>query len=100
MKKYVWTITCLLVCTVALCLSAHTAKAASNGEYNYEQITGDYGSGVRLLEYLGNAQEVVIPEELDGEPVVEIGADCFAGNGTIKKVEIPDSVVCVRGFQD
>ena len=36
--------------------------------------------------------EVVVPSEIDGRPVVEIGADAFAGNEAITSITIPTSV--------
>ena len=36
--------------------------------------------------------EVVVPSEIDGRPVVEIGADAFAGNPSITSITIPASV--------
>ena len=36
--------------------------------------------------------EVVVPAEIDGRPVVEIGAEAFAGNTAITSISIPASV--------
>ena len=36
--------------------------------------------------------DVAIPAEIDGRPVVEIGADAFAGNAAITSISIPASV--------
>lgn len=54
----------------------------------YESIDG----GLRILGYKGSEQELVIPEEIEGQPVVEIGERAFYQNETLIRVELPDTV--------
>ena len=73
--------------------SAGPAKAAKPTPVNEfsRELTKD-ASGVRILKYNGSAKSVVIPAEIEGLPVKEIGRDAFRGNETLKRVTIPDSV--------
>ena len=43
---------------------------------------------VTLTKYIGDAAEVVIPDSIDGNPVVAIGDECFFWNKTITKVTL------------
>ena len=73
--------------------SAGTAKAAKPTPVNEfsRELTED-GNGVKILKYNGSAKSVVIPSEIEGLPVKEIGRDAFRSNDTMKSVIIPDSV--------
>ncbi|MDE7227339.1 MAG: leucine-rich repeat domain-containing protein [Treponemataceae bacterium] len=73
---------------------AGTAKAAKPTPVNEfsRELTED-SSGVRILEYNGSAKSVVIPAEIEGLPVKEIGEYAFINNDkTLKSVTVPDSV--------
>ena len=48
--------------------------------------------GLVLNRLLSDVQQVVIPAEIGGKPVTEIGAECFFGMLTLRAVTIPDSV--------
>ena len=76
------------------------AKPTPVNEFSRE-LTKD-ASGVRILKYNGSAKSVVIPAEIEGLPVKEIGRDAFRGNETLKRVTIPDSVQVIyfSAFQD
>lgn len=43
--------------------------------------------GVRLLRVYGQTSEVYVPEQLEGHPVTEIGAYCFAGRTKMSQYE-------------
>lgn len=49
-----------------------------------------------LQDYEGNPVHIVIPEEMDGYPVREVGAGCFKDCVTLESVEIPGSVSVIR----
>ncbi|MGI5085962.1 leucine-rich repeat protein [Treponema putidum] len=57
-------------------------------DFEYELMDSDE---VCITGYIGNSTHVVIPSEIEGFPVVRLGA-VFYGNTTIKSVIIPDSV--------
>ncbi len=83
------------------------------GDYEY---TVNHNNEVKIRSYLGNDRQVVIPSEIDGKPVVEIGEYSFNGverlqeggihfenhpnawnNKRIKKVTVPSTVRIIRG---
>lgn len=52
--------------------------------------------GITITAYTGTAENVVIPAEIDGTPVVRIAANAFADNATIKRVVIGKNVELVE----
>lgn len=59
-------------------------------EKNLEEET------ITIKRYTGNEEDIVIPDELGGWPVTEIGEGAFSGLTFIKSVEIPYSVVSIN----
>lgn len=51
-----------------------------------------YEGVVSITEFIGNSECVVIPDEIDGCPVVEIGDTAFRNNFDIKAVRIGNNV--------
>ena len=113
-KKYICT--CILFCALLLCGSAVVVFAKDgavkdNGEYQYKKAnrysysvwtgeqTIDCGDGICLLKYLGDQEDVTVPDEIDGKPVVVIAWGCFKENVALQKVTIPETVKFVSGFQ-
>jgi hypothetical protein len=47
---------------------------------------------VEIHNYFGLDQEVYVPAEIDGKPVVAIGDGCFRNNTNISFVQLPDSI--------
>ena len=62
-------------------------------DYTYEE---NEDGTITITAYTGSAEELIIPSEIDGKAVAEIGHDLFdfvnGGNKTIKKITIPSSV--------
>ena len=58
--------------------------------------------GISIIKYKGNSSKVVIPNEIDGEPVTEINTGAFRDNQKLKTVVFPDSleVINSHAFQD
>ena len=53
----------------------------------------DNGNGeLVLVEYLGNEEIVVIPEKINGKPIVTIGQLVFANKENLKAVKVSNSV--------
>ena len=80
--------------TVVEAANEHTLRAkwgiSFGGGVWEETICGDpITLGTPLVAPSG---DVVIPAEIDGRPVVSIGADAFAGNTAITSIAIPSSV--------
>lgn len=58
-------------------------------------IWADNGVEVMLRSYIGTAEEVVIPAEVNGLPVTQIGDSAFRENKTIRSIVIPDGVTTI-----
>ncbi len=65
-----------------------SADAADADDFTYE----DYGEGIRLLTYVGEGGTVVLPDKIDGKPVVALGDGLFQNNTALTHLLIPDSV--------
>ena len=79
-----------LVATIALCsVFFAAAEGITCGDYAYE-VTG--AQTAKIVNYKGNATNLVIPSELDGYTVTYIDDEAFAGTDSIVTVTIPDSV--------
>ena len=63
-------------------------------DFTYEWST-KY-EGIRVVEYLGSEDVVVIPAVIEGGPVVEVAGYCFANDSTVKGVVIPNTVIEIR----
>lgn len=62
-------------------------EAAAQG-FSFHKKT----KSVRITGYHGNAMQLILPSEIDGMPVNEIRAEAFAGNRTLRRVELPASI--------
>lgn len=62
-------------------------KVFGNFEY-VENLNG----GITILKYWGNDTELVIPEQIDGKNVTEIGTCAFRFNESLISVTIPNTV--------
>lgn len=60
----------------------------ANDEYKYEIVD----SGVTIVEYLLNKENVVVPDTIDGYPVKVIGKRAFVGCNNVKTLKLPDSI--------
>ena len=77
-----------------LCLQASVSCAETKKKWNYEyEITEE--NTIRIVKFYGSPEEVVIPEELDGYPVTEIGFKAFNLKRSIRSVKIPDTVTTI-----
>lgn len=65
-----------------------------NGDYKFSTSNDQ----IKILEYLGNDADVVIPEEILGDTVVGIGHMAFSYNDSIKTIIIPSSVTKIDGY--
>ncbi len=62
--------------------------STSADDYLYSQGSG----GIVLEKYMGSADVVMIPAEIDGLPVKRIKDECFKNHTEILKVVLPDSM--------
>ena len=70
---------------------------APNGSIEGDFIFGKPNDVNILLYYLGNATELTLPADYNGENYA-IGANVFEDNTTITCVEIPNSVTSIGGY--
>ena len=70
---------------------------APNGSIEGDFIFGKPNDVNILLYYLGNATELTLPADYNGENYA-IGANVFEDNTTITSVEIPNSVTSIGGY--
>lgn len=59
-----------------------------NKDFQYDRING----GIKIFKYIGAAESLEIPAQIDNLPVVEIGSKAFSDCKNLKSVEVPDSV--------
>lgn len=68
------------------------------GEFSY-QCYGPDNKSIEIVEYMGSAETVVFPSEINGAPVKSLGGDTglFAHPDKVKKVLIPSGVENISG---
>ncbi|MBR6107869.1 MAG: leucine-rich repeat domain-containing protein [Oscillospiraceae bacterium] len=96
---------CAAVLITAGCSAAAVFAEEESSEAGQEKVTavsGDYTYSVLYNEddedekaaciekYEGTDTDLVIPAELDGLPVVQLGDRAFVGNGSLKSVKLPE----------
>ena len=64
-----------------------------NGDYKWSVSDGTY----TLVDYVGNATELTLPANYNGEDYV-IGGSAFRGNSSITSIEIPNSVTSIGSY--
>ena len=69
-----------------------TANAENGFEYT---VTGDDAT---ITGYTGSAESLVIPSELGGKPVTEIGAMAFSYCSSLTKATIPEGVTSIGEY--
>jgi hypothetical protein len=74
---------------------------AGCGDFKTEKFTAITSQGAAITKYTGSEKAVVIPETVNGEPIVAIAAGSFAGNETMETLEMPDTVELIeaRAFE-
>ena len=77
----------------------YTANDFAGPDQIETRVCGDYiyclsedGQGACTLSYTGNETEVVVPEQLDGLPVVAIGDHTFNYQENIVSIELPSTI--------
>lgn len=56
-------------------------------------VNNDLGTTAMTLEYLGNNTSVVIPSNIEGYDITEIGPFTFVNSQNITSSRIPDSAI-------
>ena len=54
-----------------------------------------------VVDYLGSATEVVVPEIVEGKTVTEIGESAFEDTISLEKIDLPDTILVIgkRAFK-
>ena len=75
---------------------AETGSSTGAEDYLYS-VAENYGSeGIKLDKYIGEEKsEIIIPESIEGQPVVVIGDNCFEDCEYIEQVVLPESLVYI-----
>lgn len=64
------------------------AQGLTLGDFTYQLTHG----GVEITGYTGESAQVIVPEELEGQPVVGVGPAAFALNQTIEELTLPSTL--------
>ncbi len=80
----------MMVVVFAFALSSCSFKHRS-GDFYYKVEDGE----ATITLYVGEDEHVVVPESLDGNPVVAIGRDAFYACDRVRSVTLPDSVASI-----
>jgi hypothetical protein len=70
-----------------------TTTISPGGDFTYSVS----GIGVTITGYTGPGGAVVIPDTIEGMPVVSIGVNAFNSKASITGINIPDSVTSIEG---
>ena len=94
-----------------LLLSSNLSSDKVYSDPNYEEYNGfQYGffkcyddpSDEKILtihRYIGpDTEKIVVPSEINGTKVKQIGESAFRNNETVKEIVIPDTVICIEGY--
>ena len=65
-------------------------KTTANGVFIYEK--DPYENVASLVKYVGDVENVVVPEEIDGYRIIDVREKAFENNDNIVSVEFGDSV--------
>ena len=97
MKKLLLITFLLLTAAILLCGCNTTPDQPEKNPLGYEYVTFSLGEEqfITLTKYVGEETNVVVPTELNGLPVAEIGANCFAETAVVS-VTVPDSVTVIE----
>lgn len=94
MRKILLITSFILMSAILLC-GCNTKTAPEGPEYMYTTYNLDGEDFITLTKYMGRKTDVVVPTELDGLPVTEIGAGCFAETSVVS-VTVPDSILVIE----
>ena len=68
----------------------------STGTFKY--TLSNNNDGIIVHKYIGNAKDVIVPSEIDGLQVTELGDVAFENNKRLRSVSLPDSIVSIGEY--
>jgi len=99
MKKWKRMIAVVLACCMAagMVLSPAgvqdvRAEALKEGDYEYTVLDGGTAA---VSKYTGTDTKIVLPAELDGKKVIEIGTGAFKDNKNLQEIELANGVASI-----
>lgn len=69
-----------------------STEETSSDEFRYVEFEGE----VIISEFIGESEIVVIPDEINGCPVIEISRTAFRNNETVKAVRIGNNIKIIN----
>ena len=79
-------------------------KDVDNSTEDEEQVWGNWkydflpNGTITLTEYFGTDTDVIIPEEIDGITVSEIGVRLFSDHTELKNVNLPSGIISIEAY--
>lgn len=100
MKKLLYTFLSVMIAIVTLYVPGSEngivkVSAKISGDYSYEMQSDNT---IAITNYNGSAEEVIIPETIDGFTVKKIGYGSFAEVKSIVKLTIPKTVTTIDSY--
>ena len=95
MKKKFLIVTILFLLILTGCTSKSGSKEKDLKPMPDYEYTENSRGEITITDYLGSDTNIVIPQEIDGKTVTQIGWKAFAYNEDIVSVEMPDSVTVI-----
>lgn len=93
MKRFILTLLCFLCFGIAF----GNEPSVVSGDYiidDWKIYISEEGN-ISITEYKGSSENVAIPDNFDGFPVVSIGQNAFRYKNSVVSVTIPDSVTYI-----
>ena len=93
MKRFILNLLCLLCFGIAF----GNEPSVVSGDYiidDWKIYISEEGN-ISIMEYKGSSENVAIPDNFDGFPVVSIGEKAFLNKDSLVSVTIPDSVTLI-----
>lgn len=94
MKKLLSILLTITILLSVISISFINTGALEYGDFIYSMYSK---KSIIINGYTGESTEVVIPEEIDGFPVVIFNSDMFNGNTEITKITIPGTISRIYG---